>query len=83
MRLVISDHATDQAAERGLDLAWVERIALHPDWTEPDTDPTRVRHFGVVPELDGRVLRVIVSDTPAERRVITAHLDRKASRRRP
>jgi hypothetical protein len=83
MRLVMSDHVVHQAAERDLDLAWVKRVALRPDWTEPDSDPARVRHFGVLPERGGRVLRVIVSDHGRERRVITAHLDRKAARRRP
>jgi hypothetical protein len=75
-------HALDQIADRRLDPAWVERAALHPDWSEPDPQPGVTRHF-LVPELGGRVLRVVAADRDDERHVLTVHFDRGARRRRP
>jgi hypothetical protein len=73
-------HAVEQIAERGLDRAWVERVAMHPDWAEPDPKPGIFRHFGIVPERGERILRVVVADRDKERYVLTAHLDRGARR---
>jgi hypothetical protein len=76
-------HALEQMAERGIELAWAERVALRPDWTEPDPQSGVTRHFGAIPEFGGRVLRVVVTDVGDERRVLTAHFDRNARRRSP
>ena len=82
MRLVLRRHALDQITERGLDPAWVERVAQHPDWSEPDPQPGVARHYGSVPEFGGRVLRVVVADRGDERHILTVHFDRGAARRR-
>ncbi len=64
-------------AERGIDPAWVERTVAQPDAVEPDPHhPDRVRAFRVVPERDGRVLRVVYVREDAAVRIITAFLDR-------
>ena len=80
LKLVMTRHALDRITEHRLDRAWVERVAMSPEWTRPDPRPGVVRHFGAVPELGGRVLRVAVADTDGERRVLSAHLDRGARR---
>jgi Domain of unknown function (DUF4258) len=76
-------HALGQIADRRLDLAWVERVAFQPDWSEPDPQPGVTRHYGTVPEFGGRVLRVVVADRGDERHILTVHFDRGARRRRP
>jgi Domain of unknown function (DUF4258) len=76
-------HALDQIGDRRLDPAWVERVALSPDWSEPDPQPGVTRHYGAVPEFGGRVLRVVAADRGDERHVLTVHFDRGARRRRP
>ena len=64
-------------AKRQLRAQWIERAVASPSQVEPDEyDPALEHRLAVVPELAGRVLRVIVSkDEP--RRVVTVHLDRK------
>ncbi len=37
--IVMRRYAVEQIAERGLDRAWVERVAMHPDRAEPDPNP--------------------------------------------
>jgi hypothetical protein len=83
MRLFLTMHVARRLAERGLDRAWVERVALQPAWVEPDPLPGVARHFGPVPEAGGRVLRVAVADRQGLRHVLSAHFDRGAARRRP
>jgi hypothetical protein len=80
MKLVMRKHALDQIADRKLDRAWVERVALRPEWTQPDDKPGVMRHYGAIPEFGYRVLRVVVVDRGLERHVLTAHFDRGASR---
>lgn len=73
-------HAEEQIADRELERAWVERVAMSPEWTESDPRPGIVRHFGAVPEFGGRVLRVAVVQGSGWRRVLSAHFDRDARR---
>jgi len=37
---------------------WCERVIANPLWREKQPD-ARIRHWGIVPELEGRVLRVV------------------------
>lgn len=77
--VVYTDHANTVLVERGLDPAWVERVLREPLWTEPDrVDPVVVRYFGAVPERGGRYLRVAAVETPANFRIISVFLDRRA-----
>ncbi len=77
MKLHYTQHALDRLAKRGLKLEWVERTVLLPDLVEPDPMDADLEHrLATIPELAGRVLRVIVSKTEP-RRVVTAYPDRK------
>lgn len=78
--VVLTTHAATVVAERGLDIAWVERTANEPDWTMPDADPRLERRFKAVPERDGRMLRVVCYETDDAIYVVTAFLDRRARR---
>ena len=74
-------HALKRMAKRQLAQAWIERAIENPLRIEPDENDLGLEHrLAIVPELAGRVLRVIVSkDEP--HRVITMHLDRKMKRK--
>ena len=62
--------------KRRLQREWIERAIESPSRIEPDEyDPSLEHRLAAIPELAGRVLRVIISnDEP--KRVITVHLDR-------
>jgi len=80
-RIVLSNHARTAMTERGLDLAWIERTAREPEWTEPEpADPALERRFRAVPERDGRILRVVCGEDDATITIVTAFLDRRARR---
>ena len=77
MKLHFTRHALERMAKRQLPHAWIERVIENPLRIEADENDADLEHrLAIVPELAGRVLRVIVSkDEP--RRIITMHLDRK------
>jgi hypothetical protein len=65
--------------ERELDVRWVERTVYGPDWVKADPHhPEMERRYRTIPERDGRMLRVVVVETPEEIRIVTAFLDRGA-----
>lgn len=79
--LVYTAHARHAAAERQLDPDWIRRAALEPDWQEADPNrPDVVRRFRVIPEYEGRVLRVVCLESANEVRILTAFFDRGARR---
>lgn len=70
-------HARQRMLKRQIRQEWVDRVLSRPGRIEPDETDAGLEHrLGSVPELAGRVLRVIVSKTEPMR-VITMHLDRK------
>ncbi len=79
--IALTDHAKVAMAERALDLAWIDRTAREPEWTEPEpADPTLERRFRAVPERDGRILRVVCGEDDDTITIVTAFLDRRARR---
>lgn len=76
MELHYTLHAEQRLAKRQLRKEWVERTVAAPALILPDEGNPALEHrLAAIPELAGRVLRVIVS-RQAPHRVITAHLDR-------
>ncbi len=59
-------HARTAMMERELAEAWVEQTALSPDWETPDPQPGIVRRYRVIPERNGRVLRVACVETAGD-----------------
>jgi hypothetical protein len=81
--LRFSAHAAVVAKNRNIAQTWIEKVALSPEWTEPDPSaPELTRAFGAIPEAGNRVLRVVYADRAGERLVITVHFDRGALARR-
>ncbi len=78
--IVLTPHASTALRERGIDERWVEAALARPDWTALDPCPGRTRVFKAIPEREGRVLRVVYTETAAEIRVITAFFDRDAKK---
>ncbi len=75
-------HAQQKMLERGIEKVWVERVALDPEWVEPEPRHSGAeRRFAAVHAFGGRYLRVVCIETPEAIRVITATLDRGARKR--
>ena len=75
----LTQHAETVMRERELSLEWIEAAAGSPGWTEPDPrDPSIERRFRIIPERDGRVLRVACVETAGEIRIVSAFFDRRA-----
>jgi hypothetical protein len=72
-------HALTVMQERGIDQSEVEQCVSGPDWIEPDprSEDTK-RYFRSMAARDGRCLRVVLVEMPAEIRIVSAFLDRRA-----
>lgn len=65
--------------ERGISPDWVARAIAHPEWLADDPrGPPLRRAFRMVPEAEGRVLRVVFRHEDDLIIVVTAHFDRGA-----
>ena len=81
IRLHLTRHVVAGLRERGLERAWVERVASAADWVKPSRSRAGViLRFGRISEAGGKVLRVTTIDENDVRVVVTAHFDRKATR---
>jgi len=79
MNYQLARHAEKVLAERGIAVEWLQRTLDDPEWTEPDpNDRQVVRHFRVIPEFGGRVLRVAVNTTAQPVQVVSVFFDRSA-----
>ncbi|NGM22911.1 DUF4258 domain-containing protein [Roseomonas stagni] len=77
----LSIHAEQRLRERGIPLAWIEVTITEPDRTSPDaSDPTLLHAFRAIDAAGGRVLKVVHRVRGGDILVVTAHLDRGASR---
>jgi hypothetical protein len=78
MPLRSTRHVFDMIVERGLERAWVERMAADAECTEPSQRRQGVvLRFGRVAAAGGKVLRITPRDENGL--VLTAHFDRKAT----
>jgi hypothetical protein len=76
---MLTEHARDALAKRDIPIAWVERALQAPDATERDRVDPELEHSLVrIPELQGRVLRVVVNVTVVPKRVVTLFIDRRS-----
>jgi Domain of unknown function (DUF4258) len=81
-RITFTRHAETMLVERDIDRDWVDRTIRMPDEIEPESASKNIfRAFRSIPERDGRVLRVVYSQTNDRIRVITAFFDRAKPRR--
>ena len=75
---VLTAHAVAALSERGIDLAWVERVLRRPERTEADRDDPELRHeLGRIQERDNPVLRVVYNQTIRPWRLVTVYFDRR------
>ncbi|MCE7938162.1 MAG: DUF4258 domain-containing protein [Chloroflexi bacterium CFX6] len=80
MDFILTEHARDALAKRGISITWVERVFHSPEAIEPDRiDPELEHRLARIPELENRVLRVIVNVTVEPKRIVTLFLDRRSN----
>ncbi len=73
----LTKHALKVLEEREIPVEWLERALFEPDLTVPDPDDGLLtRCFRCIPEVDNRVLRVIVDKTVEPHRVVSVFFDR-------
>jgi hypothetical protein len=80
LKIILSVHAAEAIALRGIESAWVEATISDPDRTEPDPRPGRTRSFKAIAAFGGRVLRVVHRPADDGVMVITTYFDRGAKR---
>ena len=74
----LTSHAEAAALKRKIDMAWIERALVDPDWTERDPVQPSVMHaFLRIAERNHRVLRVVYNSRVYPVRVITVYFDRR------
>ena len=72
----LTAHAQFVATERNIKLSWIEAVLTQPEITEKDPkDQELIHSLGKISENDGRVLRIIHSQTQPMR-VVTVYFDR-------
>ncbi|MEI8064144.1 MAG: DUF4258 domain-containing protein [Verrucomicrobiota bacterium] len=77
MKYTLTKHAKDVLEERGLPVAWLERVLDTPQLIELDPDDGDLEHYlGRIAEHGNRVLRVVVNKTVRPARVVTLYFDR-------
>jgi hypothetical protein len=77
MEYVLSRHAQDLSARRGIPIAWVERVLEKPLKTETDRVNDSLEHrLGPIVEHGNRVLRVIINNRTNPLKVVTFYFDR-------
>lgn len=75
---LLTRHAEFALLKRDIEIAWVERALVEPEWTEPDPAKHDVMHaFRRIAERNDRVLRVVYNPSVHPVRVITAYFDRR------
>ena len=74
----LTAHAATVIAERGIDIAWVERALTRPQRTEVDrSDPSLTHALPRIDERSDRLLRVVYNASVDPRRVVTVYFDRR------
>lgn len=78
VKAILTQHAKDMLAKRGIDAAWVERAVDCPQLIVPDPlDVTLEQRFVTIPEYGDRVLKVVVNKMASPERVVSAYFDRR------
>ncbi len=74
---VLTAHAARVIQERGITLAWVERVLTRPTRIEHDNHDPKLHHaLARIPEFGDRVLRVVYNERTQPRQVVTVYFDR-------
>ena len=74
----LSIHAIEAIEERNISIKWIEQVLHSPQKIKShDVDPELKQFWGEIPELDMRVLHVVVNDSIEPIKVVTVHIDRR------
>lgn len=78
MNAILTQHAQEMLAKRGIEVAWLERAVVAPAMVLPDpVDPTLEQRFVKIPEHGDRVLKVVVNKIASPERVVSVYFDRR------
>jgi len=78
MNAILTRHAQDMLAKRGIDIVWLARAVEAPVLVLPDpVDPTLEQRFVKIPEHGDRVLKVVVNKIASPERVVSVYFDRR------
>jgi uncharacterized DUF497 family protein len=78
MNYILTQHARDAMAKRGVTVEWLERTLTCAQRIEPDSTDASLEHrLAVIPEHGNRVLRAIVNTAVNPFRIVTMFFDRK------
>jgi hypothetical protein len=74
----LSRHAQDRMASRQIPHEWIERLLRNPARVVPDpVDSDLKQAFGIIPEMDNRVLRIVYNGRNAVPHIVTVHFYRR------
>lgn len=77
-RYALTSHARRMMAERGIRTAWLEETLVSPERVERDpVDPEVSHRLRKIPDMGGRVLRVVYNHTAEPNRVVSVFFDRR------
>lgn len=78
MNAILTQHAQEMLAKRGIEAAWLARAVEAPELVLPDpVDATLEQRFVKIPEYGDRVLKVVVNKIASPERVVSAYFDRR------
>ncbi len=78
MDYVLTEHAQDALAKRGILIDWMDRVLMTPELIETDLmDPDLEHRLARIAEFENRVLRVVVNVKVTPLRVVTVFFDRR------
>lgn len=73
----LTAHAAMVMSERGISVAWLERVLAHPERTEADQSDAELHHaIGRIAEYGDRYLRVVYNHRASPLRIVTLFFDR-------
>jgi hypothetical protein len=74
----LSDHVQKRIAERDIQLQWIITTMSKPALVKPHPDdPNCWYAYGVIPEAEGRVLKVVYNTLTQPWLIVTVHFDRR------
>ncbi|MBD0267802.1 MAG: DUF4258 domain-containing protein [Cyanobacteria bacterium Co-bin8] len=74
----LSQHAKQRLTERKIELQWVIKTLAEPALVEPHPeDATCQCAYRAIPEVEGRILKVVYNTTTDPWRIVTVHFDRR------
>ena len=77
LKFELSIHAKNSIRDRNIAIEWIEKILKSPQKVKKHEYDSELKHYwGEIPELDNRVLHIVINNHKNPVRIVTVHLDR-------